>query len=112
MTTVSILSFAGALLAVYGHITFTEFVATTIPGLVYGVWLSFHPEVSIDITTNHLKGYAVVGGVMSILSIWYLYRIFSTGQYDTAIYYLVVSLPVVILSGYISIKKSRYILDI
>ena len=103
----SILSFSGALLSVHGYIDFSTFVVLTIPGLTYGSWLAFHPEVSIDIVIEHTKAYATAGTLMSVASVWYLYMVFSTGQYSTLIYYAIVSVPVMFLSGYFAIKKAE-----
>ena len=108
----SALAFASALLSVYGVISISDFIVLNIPMFGYSFWLSFHPEVSINITKNHMKAYIVASIITAILSVWYLYMVFNTEQYITLIIYGVISIPIVFLSMYIAAKSTRYTLDL
>ena len=108
----SALAFGSALLSVYGLISISDFIVLNMPMFVYSFWLSFYPEVSIDIMKNHLKAYIVATLITAILSIWYLYMAFTTEQYITLIIYGVVTAPLVALSMYIAAKKTKYTLDL
>ncbi len=107
MTVTSVLSFGAAFASVYGLVTFNEFMLLTVPMLAYSVWLGVNPEASIEVVIGFPRAYFSILFIFGIGSAWYLYKCISTSQYETLIYFGLVSIPLAFVSGYFAIKQAR-----